>query len=116
MVPLLIDLYNHASRCEPTYLSNMVAVLQDGLMDRFEGAYSRLNMSVTMDLEAAPYSHEVYLLATVLDPNMVLYWVDLDLSATADEKADLRTQLKGIVNCRRSVVDPGIIFTQKLPG
>ena len=96
MVPLLIDLYNHVNGFEPVYLGTMVTALRDGLMRRFEGAYTRLKMGVTLDLEKAPFSHKVYPVATVLYPNMVLYWVELDLNADAEEKVELREQLRGM--------------------
>ena len=69
------DLHNHVISFEPVYLGTAVTALRDGLIQRFERAYTWLKMGVALDLEEAPFSHKVYPVATVLDPNMVLYWV-----------------------------------------
>lgn len=56
----------------------------------------KLGYSATPEKE--PFSHHVYIVSAVLDPNLKLDWIDLEISENEldiDTKDALRSEIKG---------------------
>lgn len=90
----VMNLFNVMSARVFIHISTMAAALRDSLMTRFLGIYARLKMGVTSGLSCAPFNSMVYQIATVLDPNSALFWIDLDLRIPHDQKSKLKDELK----------------------
>ncbi len=71
MVPTVLDLHTH--------LVKMEEVLRQSLMRRFSGIFAKTDMTKDSGGEE-PFGHNVYFLATMLDPQFGLNWVDLDVT------------------------------------
>lgn len=64
-------------------------------MKRFQGIFYHVNMAHVITLEKCPFVSKMYLLAAMLDPNYLLYWIDAELDATDDSKVILKLKMKG---------------------
>ncbi|KAK9961953.1 hypothetical protein ABG768_007347 [Culter alburnus] len=69
--------------------------LHQSLVKRFSGIFTKTNMAKESGGEE-PFSHNVYFLATMLDPQFGLSWVDLDVNngGNATSVKKLRDELK----------------------
>lgn len=77
-------------QCRP-----LVKALRQSLVKRFSGIFIKTNMAKESGREE-PFNHNVYFLATMLDPQFGLSWVDLDVNngENATSMKKLRDQLK----------------------
>lgn len=56
--------------------------------------------NVHQNVESLPYSDPVFMVATCLDPNYQLMWMDVELKSIPDsDRGDLKDSIKGIVYC-----------------
>ena len=108
VVPAVLSLYKHVNRMVTTlkYLAPTALVLRDSLIARFEGLFARVGMAHSINLEKSPFASKIYFLATILDPNYQLYWVEevsCDAAAAEDIGEEqnqilLRAKLRGMSN------------------
>lgn len=97
VVPTVLDLNTHLLKMEETRTQcrPLVRALRESLMKRFSGIFVKTNMAME-SVREEPFNHNVYFLATMLDPQFGLSWVDLDVtnggSATSQKK--FRDELK----------------------
>lgn len=103
VVPAVLTLYKHVNDKAVTLknLGPVARVLRDSLMKRFEGVFAAVDMAHSLVLSTSPFSSRVFLIATILDPNYQLYWIDDLVDVDTDEdvvavKATLKAKLKGI--------------------
>ncbi|CAK6977231.1 zinc finger BED domain-containing protein 4-like [Scomber scombrus] len=102
VVPTVLDLHTHLLKMEETRIQcrPIVKALRQSLMRRFSGIFAKTNMTEDSGGEE-PFSHNVYFLATMLDPQFGLNWVDLDVAngqnapATKSFREDLKKKLTG---------------------
>lgn len=79
VVPTVLDLKNHLIKMEvqmPQAVT-IVRALKRSLEKRFSGIFRQICMDEKDPEE--PFSHRIYFLATMLDPQFGLTWVDLDV-------------------------------------
>lgn len=97
VVPTVLDLNTHLLKMEDTRMQcrPLVKALRQSLVKRFSGIFTRTNMAKESGGEE-PFSHNVYFLATMLDPQFGLSWVDLDVNngGNATSVKKLRDELK----------------------
>ncbi|XP_078138844.1 uncharacterized protein LOC144538503 [Centroberyx gerrardi] len=97
VVPTVLDLNTHLLKMEETRVQcrPLVRALRESLVKRFSGIFVTTNMAKKSGREE-PFNHNVHFLATMLDPQFGLSWVDLDVtnggSATSQKK--FRDELK----------------------
>lgn len=92
VAPTVLSLYNHVTKFDGVHLKAMSRLLRDGLVERF------LGILVTVDLASAggkelaelPFSHNVYFLAPILDPNYALMWLETELEGNPHVVKKLR--------------------------
>lgn len=79
VVPTVLDLKNHLLKMElqMPQVGAVVRALKKSLEKRFSGIFRRIRMEEEDPDE--PFSHRIYFLATMLDPQFGLTWVDLDV-------------------------------------
>nr|XP_023679194.1 uncharacterized protein LOC111850022 [Paramormyrops kingsleyae]XP_023679195.1 uncharacterized protein LOC111850022 [Paramormyrops kingsleyae] len=79
VVPTVLDLKTHLIKMENRMQTSAIArALRMSLENRFSGIFGRINMEEG-DIDE-PFNHRVYFLATILDPQFGLSWVDLDVN------------------------------------
>ncbi|XP_060728440.1 uncharacterized protein LOC132861708 [Tachysurus vachellii] len=97
VVPTVLDLNTHLlqisesqSHCRPLATS-----LRQSLLKRFSGIFVRTKM-VEQNGKEDQFNHNVYFLATMLDPQFGLNWVDLDVTnnESPDSVKKFREDLK----------------------
>lgn len=98
VVPTVLDLNTHLLKMEETCVQcrPLVRALRESLLKRFSGIFVTTNMAKKSEKEE-PFSHSVYFLATMLDPQFGLSWVDLDVThegSTPASQKKLRDELK----------------------
>ncbi|GAA6090111.1 zinc finger BED domain-containing protein 4-like [Tachysurus ichikawai] len=81
VVPTVLDLNTHLLKMEDTRMQcrRLVKALRQSLVKRFSGIFTKTNMAKESGREE-PFSHNVYFLATMLDLQFGLSWVDLDVN------------------------------------
>ncbi|XP_037552908.1 serine/threonine-protein kinase Chk2-like [Nematolebias whitei] len=81
VVPTVLDLNTHLLKMEDTRMQcqSLVRALQQSLVKRFSGIFLKTSMAKDSGREE-PFNHNVYFLATMLDPQFGLSWVDLDVT------------------------------------
>ena len=89
VVPTVLDLYTHLKhqKQEACYCKSLVAALSRSIMKRFKGIFVSCQMASSTAVHEEPFSHKVYLLAAVLDPQFCMDWVDEDV--VSDESEEL---------------------------
>ena len=104
VVPTVLDLNSHLGKMKERarYCRAVVMALATSLRRRFNGICVSCNMIKVPEVINNPFSDKVYLLATVLDPQFAMHFVDLDvLVAGADAAAltkvreNLKKRLEG---------------------
>ena len=60
------------------HLRKLVVTVRDSLKQRFLGIFIRMHMAYSEDPEDTPFHNQVYVAASVLDPNLKLAWIDQD--------------------------------------
>ncbi|XDV39249.1 hypothetical protein PO909_008513, partial [Leuciscus waleckii] len=80
VVPTVLDLNTHLLKIEDTRMQSrpLVKALRASLVKRFSGIFIKTNMAKESGREE-PFNHNVYCLATMLDPQFGLSWMDLDV-------------------------------------
>ncbi|KAJ8334008.1 hypothetical protein SKAU_G00413270 [Synaphobranchus kaupii] len=97
VVPTILDLNTHLLKMEETRTQcwPLVRALRESVMKRFSGIFVKMDMAKESGREE-PFNHNAYFVATMLDPQFGLSWVDLDVtnegSATSLKK--FREELK----------------------
>uniref|UniRef100_A0A3B3RYJ1 Zinc finger BED domain-containing protein 4-like n=1 Tax=Paramormyrops kingsleyae TaxID=1676925 RepID=A0A3B3RYJ1_9TELE len=102
-VPTVLDLNTHLLKMEGTQMQcrPLVKALHQSLVKRFSGIFTKTNMTKDSGKEE-PFNHNVYFLATILDPQFGLSWVDLDVTSGGNAASvkkfrdDLKKTLIGI--------------------
>lgn len=102
VVPTVLDLNTHLLKMEETQMHcrPLIKALRQSLLKRFSEIFSKLNMVKESGREE-PFNHNVYFLATMLDPQFGLNWVDLDVNSGGDAlsvkkfRKELKTTLTG---------------------
>lgn len=65
-------------------------------MKSFQGIFYPVHTAHVIDLEKCPFISKTYLLAAMLDPNCLLYWVDAEIDLEdSTRKCVRRAELKG---------------------
>ena len=102
VVPTVLDLNTHLSKMEDTRIHSrpLIRALRQSLQKRFSGIFAKANNTKPRGTED-PFSHNVYFLATTLDPQFGLSWVDLDvtngddLTSVRKNRDELKKMLTG---------------------
>lgn len=96
VVPYVVALHKHLVTSIDTcnHLSTMAAALRDSLVKRFGGILKRLRV-VNGSWVDCPYNEDVYIVATVLDPDSALYWVEAELVGEESVLTKIKQELKG---------------------
>lgn len=81
MVPTILDLSSHLGKMKERarYCRAVVMALTTSLRRRFYGIFVSCDMIRVPEVITNPFSDKVYLLATVLDPQFAMHFVDLDV-------------------------------------
>ena len=103
VVPTVLDLNTHLLKKEETgvHCRPIVKALRASLRERFSGIFVKIKMDEDYGREDLPFNHNVYFIATMLDPQFGLNWVDLDVTyggnATSQKKKrdELKKTLSG---------------------
>lgn len=77
-------------------------------MKRLSGIFVRINVAKKSEKEE-PFSHNVYFLASMLDPQFGLSWVDLDVNnegSTPSSQRKLRDELKKTLRGYNMLLSP----------
>ena len=102
VVPCVLDLYQHAAGCVSKfkYLLPTARVLRDAMKSRFLGIFHRVNMGACLNPLTAPFTSKTYFIATLLDPNYQLFWVDDLVEFNEDDEGAgaviLKNKLRGM--------------------
>ncbi|KAL1276314.1 hypothetical protein QQF64_035937 [Cirrhinus molitorella] len=107
VVPTVLDLNTHLiqmdsskSLCRP-----LIRALQESLQQRFSGIFIALHMTEPEDHSFdAPFSHEIYAQAAILDPQFGMSWVDMDVRTSGNTVAIRRLREE----VRKSLTDSKI--------
>ncbi|XP_016407175.1 zinc finger BED domain-containing protein 4-like [Sinocyclocheilus rhinocerous] len=105
VVPTVLDLNTHLiqmdspkSLCRP-----LIRALRESLQQRFSGIFIALHMAEPEDHSFdAPFSHEIYAQAAMLDPQFGMSWVDMDVRTSGSTVAikRLREEVrKSLTDC-----------------
>ncbi|XDV31501.1 hypothetical protein PO909_002492 [Leuciscus waleckii] len=80
IVPTVLDLNTHLIKCETTHIlcRPIARALHGSLKKRFQGIFEQFDMAGKTGKEE-PFNNKIYTLATMLDPQFGLNWVDLDV-------------------------------------
>ncbi|KAL1249031.1 hypothetical protein QQF64_022349 [Cirrhinus molitorella] len=112
VVPTVLDLNTHLiqmdsskSLCRP-----LIRALQESLQQRFSGIFIALHMTEPEDHSFdAPFSHEFYAQAAILDPQFGMSWVDMDVRTSGNTVAIRRLREE----VRKSLTDSLIAEAEK---
>ena len=91
VVPTVLDLYTHLKhqKQEPRYCKFLVTALSRSIMKRFKSIFVSSQMASSTAVHEELFSHKVYLLAAVLDPQFCMDWVDEDVVSGESEELGL---------------------------
>ncbi|XP_038054668.1 zinc finger BED domain-containing protein 6-like [Patiria miniata] len=101
IVPTLLDLATHLKKMKDRarYCKQITTTLQDALLKYFQGIYVATGIAPpTTGTQDTPFSDKIYMIASVLDPQYGLTWVDLDVPLDGNRPSlrdDLKETLKG---------------------
>ena len=105
VVPTVLDLNTHLCKMKDRarYCRPLVISLSTSPWRRFDGIFVSCNMIKEPELTDNQFSDKVYLLATVLDLQFAMHFVDLDVlvdEANAAALTKLREDLKNRLECK----------------
>ena len=81
-----------------SYLQTLVTALQTSLKERFKGVFVNVKMTPVQQTSELPFSDDIYLLSSLLDPSFGMFWIDNDVMIDGDAKIAMKNDLKGNLN------------------
>lgn len=105
VVPTVLDLNTHLIHMDSpkSFCRPLIRALRESLQQRFSGIFIALHMAEPKDHSFnAPFSHEIYAQAAMLDPQFGMSWVDMDVRTSGSTvtlkrlREEIRRSLTGL--------------------